>query len=164
MRPEHSRENTEPIAPIARVDPIRTGITIGFLAIFAGGMIAAITAPLNLEKGSWLAAYLTLVAGLTQLLLSHQHQILRLARPASRPLWIQLALWIAGNLLVIVGSLATAPLAVDLGGAILVVALLIALKFSVGTPLVWRAWPLRLFYTAVIISTPIGLVLAHTRV
>lgn len=143
--------------------PIHAGIAVGYLAIFAGGIIAAITAPLGLEKGSWLAAYLILVAGLAQLLLSHQCQILHVRLPAARASWIQLSFFVAGNVAVIIGSLLSQPIVVNLGGIGLIGALGIAIRNAAAAPQVWRKWALQLFYAAVVISVPIGLVLAHMR-
>lgn len=139
------------------------GIALGYVAIFLGGLIAAVTAPLDLEKGSWLAAYLILVAGLAQLLLSHQAQILHASIPSVRDSWTELSLFVAGNAAVIIGSLLALPLLVDFGGIALIGALVLALRAAAGAQNTWRAWAFRVFYAAVIISVPIGLVLAHLR-
>lgn len=143
--------------------PILVGSAVGYGSIFLGGLVAAVTAPLELEKGSWLAAYLVLIAGLAQVFLAHQSNILGAPAPAVRPLWLQLLLWFGGNVLVILGSLLAAPIIVDVGGLALVIALVLALRFTLAAPPAWRVWALRLFYVAVIVSVPIGLVLAHMR-
>lgn len=143
--------------------PHYAGLAVGYSAVFVGGIIAALTSPLGITKGSWLAAYLVLVAGLSQLLLSHQQQLLLTPPRPARWLWTQLLSWMVGNALVIAGSLNGLPLLVGIGGAGLLLALLIALAHTTEAPIAWRAWALRLFYGAVIISVPIGITLAHLR-
>ncbi len=143
--------------------PVRTGLTAGYCAIFTGGIIAAITGPLNLTKGSWLAAYLVLIAGLAQLLLVYQSRLLHLAARPAPSTWMKLGFWAAGNVAVIAGSLISQPVIVDLGGLALISALVIALAGTRGAPLAVRAWLLRACYVAVLLSIPIGLILAHVR-
>src|SRR5690625_1457451 len=96
--------------------PVRVGVAIGYAAIFLGGLAAAATAPLGFEKGSWLAAYLVLVAGLAQIFLSRQSDIVGLPSPPDRSLWAQLFLWVGGNTLVLLGAFFALPIIVDGGG------------------------------------------------
>src|SRR5690625_2058837 len=142
---------------------VRTGLTTGYSAIFAGGIIAAVTGPLNLTKGSWLAAYLVLIAGLAQLLLVYQGRILRVSPLPARFMWMKFSFWAAGNVAVIAGSLASQPVIVDLGSLALVSALIIALVNTRGAPNVVHAWLLRACYVAVLLSIPVGMILAHGR-
>ncbi len=41
-------------------------VVLGALFIVLGGLVAAVTGPLDLVQGSWLAAYLVLVCGVAQ--------------------------------------------------------------------------------------------------
>jgi len=142
---------------------VRTGLITGYSAIFAGGIVAAVTGPLNLAKGSWLAAYLVLIAGLAQLLLVYQGRILRVAALPARSMWMKFSFWAAGNGAVIAGSLASQPVIVDLGGLALVSALILALAHTRGAPMIVHARVLRACYVAVLLSIPVGLILAHLR-
>jgi hypothetical protein len=143
--------------------PEIVGATIGYASIVCGGLIAAVTSPLDLSKGSWLAAYLVLISGLAQVLLAQQSRILRAQQPQTRSAALVLVAWVLGNFSVVAGSLMRVPLIVDFGGLLLMAALISAL---LGTQHATRralAWLLRLSYAAVFISIPVGLVLAHLR-
>jgi hypothetical protein len=98
---------------------------IGICSVVLGGLVAAVTEPLDLAHGSWLAAYLVLVGGVAQCAMGQA----RFRRPdVMRPRrgWAQIGCWNVGNALVIGATLAGEPLAVDLGSAVLLVALAIA--------------------------------------
>lgn len=139
------------------------GYSWGFVCIFAGGLVAAVTGPLAFEKGSWLAAYLVLVAGIAQLVLSKQRILLNTAITAPPGLHLRLTTWAVGNLLVMAGSHTRLPIIVDLGGITLVVALAAALVHSRTAQRRGLAWIARAFYVALLVSIPIGLVLAQIR-
>lgn len=143
--------------------PERFGLVAGFTAIFVGGLIAAVTNPLQLRSGSWLAAYLVLVAGLAQLLLAGQRHLLATANASIKSQWWQLGCWFNGNLAVIIGSLTATPLLVDAGGVALIAALVLALLGTRTAKEIAPAWAARLFYVALALSIPIGLLLAHVR-
>ncbi|MGO1968418.1 hypothetical protein, partial [Corynebacterium casei] len=88
---------------------------IGGVFVLLGGAVAAVTSPLGIEKGSWLAAYLVLVAGVPVYLVGQfiAHWL------AGRGGWALLIGWNLGNAAVIVGSLLSLPLLVDVGGIVL---------------------------------------------
>ena len=97
----------------------------GVCSVVLGGLVAAVTGPVDLAHGSWLAAYLVLVGGVTQCAMGQA----RLRRPAAtspRRAWAQIGCWNVGNAVVIGATLAGEPLAVDLGSLLLVIALAIA--------------------------------------
>lgn len=142
--------------------PRTVGLTIGALCVIAGGLVAAVTGPLDLAKGSWLAAYLVLVAGVAQIVLADQSRLLQVeARPRAE--WVTLVLWVLGNAGVVVGTLARLPFVVDAGGLALAVALGYAVLGTRRTRAVALGWALRFIYVVVLVSIPIGLVLAHQR-
>lgn len=130
--------------------------------VVLGGLVAAVTDPLALDKGSWLAAYLVLVCGVAQHVMA-----LRRARgrtPGASPggAWAQLGLWNAGNAAVVAGSLAGVPGAVDAGSALLVGALALALRADRTVPGPdLRAWVYRGMLLVLLVSIPVGAVLAH---
>lgn len=138
-------------------------LVIGGACIVAGGLVSAVTGPLALSHGSWLAAYLVLVAGCAQIALGALQQRLAVSGPSPRVRGAQLGLFNVGNAAVIIGTLLAAPFVVDAGGLLLVAALaafLIALRGS--RPGV-AVWVFRALVIVLLASIPIGLVLAHLR-
>ncbi|MCU7730318.1 hypothetical protein ODJ79_41930 [Actinoplanes sp. KI2] len=98
---------------------------IGLCSIVLGGLVAAVTGPLDLAHGSWLAAYLVLVGGVAQWAMGNARQRRPEVRQPRRG-WAQIGCWNVGNLLVIAATLAGEPWLVDLGSILLFVALAIA--------------------------------------
>lgn len=139
------------------------GYGIGVGCIVLGGLIAAVTGPMQLEKGSWLAAYLVLIGGVAMCVLSLQHHYIDVAAPTARRQWAVTGLWSLGNVLVVTGALTSNALLTDAGGIVLWVVLVIALLNSRGARRVWVAWALRALYVILIMSIPIGLILTHLR-
>lgn len=148
-----------------RTSTIRVvGVTLGGLSIFFGGLVAAVTGPMAIDKGNWLAAYLVLVAGLAQVLLSGQQIILEARETVPQKELTKLMCSVGGNIAVISGTFSDSPLVVDLGGFALSVGLIIALIQTDGAQRVPLAWLARVFYILVLISIPVGLLLAHLQV
>ena len=141
----------------------RAGIAWGFACVALGGLVAAVTGPLELEKGSWLAAYLVLVAGLAQIVLAGQRQYFDAVAAGTTGFHLRVTLWAGGSLLVMAGSLAHAPFVVDAGGAALVVALAAALWNVRSARRRGLAQLAGAFYAVLLVSIPVGLVLAHLR-
>lgn len=157
-------------------------VMIGAVCIVAGGLIAAITSPLELVHGSWLAAYLVLVCGVAQFAMG----IVELGHaagsageiPRSRG-WTQVVTLNIGNAGVIVGTLMRDPLIVDAAIVLLLVAFIIALLGSTGSATQslgalaglrhnggatqFLTWLYRVFLVLLVISLPVGAVLAHLR-
>lgn len=120
--------------------------------IVVGGAVAAVNSAAPFDHGSWLAAYLVLVGGVSQILLG----VGRTALPAPRPPLAlhraPLALWNLGSLVVPAGVLADLAPMVTVGSVALLAGLVL---FARGlTPLrrdvrglatlYWRsssAWP-----------------------
>ena len=100
-----------------------TVAALGGAAIVAGGLVAAVNSAAPFAHGSWLAAYLVLVAGVSQLVLGIGVQALPVHQRASTTRRVQLGFWNVGNLAVVAGVLADAPLAVAAGSGVLLVAL-----------------------------------------
>lgn len=141
---------------------------IGGVFVLLGGAVAAVTSPLGIEKGSWLAAYLVLVGGVPVYLVGQfiAHW------SAGRGGWALLIGWNLGNAAVIVGSLLSLPLLVDVGGIVLLIPLVyllcIALQRKITVEDSSRAaviarWLLIAALVIMIFSIPVGLLLAHLR-
>lgn len=146
-----------------KASPRIAGLMIGAVSIVGGGLVAAVASPLQLEKGSWLAAYLVLITGVAQLVLAQQQHLLHPNQNQRRSEWFTLWFWIIGNTAVIVGSLQSAPLVVDAGGVLLIIAVLLAWIRTRGTQNKILGIALRIIYFIVIVSVPVGLLLAHLR-
>ena len=142
--------------------PVRA---IALLWVITGGLVAAVTSPLGLEHGSWASAFQVLVGGVMQGALGIAQHHLAAGRIGRRTLLAQLLAWNLGCLAVIGGTLITAPLLVDAGGLLLVVAMVLMIR-AVGRGARGPAWALWLFRAALVVtaaSIPVGLVLAHLR-
>lgn len=144
-------------------------VPAGWLFVVVGGLVAAVTGPLELEHGSWLAAYLVLVCGVATSAIGAMQ-----TRPGTTPMprvrsQVQLGSWTIGNAAVIVGTLGEVPWIVDVGAAFLVVALVVALVHTAtagtlstaGTVQWLTLWTYRALLVVLVVSVPIGVVLAH---
>jgi hypothetical protein len=141
--------------------PERVGYGAGVTFVVVGGLVAAVTGPLQLDRGSWLAAYLVLVCGVAQCVLSSQQHLLATAPPARS--WTWLVAWNSGNLLVVLGALTRVPLLADLGGVLLGCAVVVALARTRGAARRLRAVLFRVTYVVLLVSIPVGLTISHLR-
>lgn len=144
-------------------------LLIGAAGVVAGGLVAAVTNPLKLEHGSWVAAYLVLVVGVAQIGLGILQERLVAAPTSARMRASQLVTWNVGNAAVIGGTVAAAPFVVDAGGVLLVAALALFLAAQRGQPLPagphrTAAWVFRGLVLLLLVSIPVGLTLAHLGV
>lgn len=129
----------------------------GFVVL--GGLVAAVTGPLHLPLGSWLAAYLVLVCGAAQCAVAAVQNTF-LDRPVpSRVFAAELVLWNLANLATIVGTLLGLTTLARLGGLALVVALLLALVVSRWARRAPLVWVYRGCLVVMLVSIPIGLFL-----
>jgi hypothetical protein len=141
---------------------------LGSICVVAGGLVAAATAPAPSEHGSWAAAYLVLVAGVAQIALGAGQALLAPRTPTPRLVAAQFVTWNAGNAAVLAGTLAGIVPLVDAGGAGLVAALALLVHGvrGAGERGAGGGWALRgfrLLVAVLLVSIPIGLVLAHVR-
>lgn len=145
--------------------PLAVMIGIGGAAIVAGGLVAAAAGPLDWSKGSWASAYLVLVAGAAQVAYGLLQRPLSLHAPSARIVVWQLVLFNVGNGLVLAGSLVSAPVVVDVGGAALVASLvlfLVAVRHRARTHAA-AVWTYRGLTALLLVSIPIGLTLATVQ-
>jgi hypothetical protein len=142
---------------------------LGAAGIIGGGLVSAVTGPLSWEHGSWAAAYLVLVLGVAQLVFGVGQAWLAREVPGRLTIGWELLGWNVGSALVIAGSVLERPVVVDVGGVLLVVALaLFAVAVRSGRPpeVVGSVWFRRVYLLLVLVilvSIPIGLVLAAVR-
>ena len=159
------------------VAPARFMTAVGGACIVLGGLVAAATDPLNLSKGSWLAAYLVLVGGVAQWAMGVMQAPAGTRRVTATWEWVQAAAWNLGNVGVVVGSLSGTPGLVDAAAVPLLIALGVALRAAWLEPKPasrgrrpQRAavaesfrWGYRIMLIILVVSVPIGMLLAHLR-
>lgn len=139
-------------------------LALGSVAIIAGGVVAAVTRPLGFEEGSWLAAYLVLVGGVALIGLGTGQALFSPEPPTSTSTSGQLIAWVASSTAVVVGTLTSTPAVTAIGGAVLLVVLVtfvVSVRGSTSTGV--AIWLYRAILLVLVVSIPIGLVLAWQR-
>lgn len=139
--------------------------TVGCGAVILGGLIAAATDPIDLYRGSWMAAYLVLVVGASQVVMGTARKVHGERKDSWA--WTQFGCWNAGSAIVIAGTLSASPTSVSLGSVLLLVALGIAINAARGLPM-GSPFRLRMLaYRAVLgilaLSIPVGILLSFLR-
>lgn len=139
---------------------------VGTCAILLGGLVAAVTEPLELTKGSWAAAYLVLVAGLSQCVMGAAQCAWGQNRSASWRGWLQFASWNLGNISVLLGALSGVEVLVYAGSGTLVIALFLAftsIRLLERAPSRWPLIVYRVLLVLLTISIPVGVFLSAVR-
>lgn len=170
--PIKQADSRGPRAPRAgdRFAPAAFLATVGMCCIVLGGLVAAVTSPLDLAHGSWVAAYLVLVGGVAQYLMGRARP-LRQEEAQRRWAWTQFGVWNLGNAGVIIGTLAGQTLPVAVGSVALFVGLAIALHAARPSALPshgpvsgpFTSWAYRALLVALAISIPVGVALSYIR-
>jgi len=152
-----------PIAGAGRNRPALLFAVIGLACVVAGGLVAAVTAHAPTQHASWAAAYLVLVAGVAQVGLGAGVAALAPQPPTPRVWAASLLGWNAGNAAVIAGTVGEVVALVDVGGVLLVLALVLMIWTVRGaaTGRRWLLWGFRVLVVVLLVSIPIGLVLAQ---
>jgi hypothetical protein len=136
---------------------------LGVACVVAGGVVSAASAGGPTEHTAWAVAYLVLVAGVAQIGLG-LGQLLA-TRPTGAASAAELGVWNLGNAGVLAGVLLPVTALVDVGGALLVVALALAVYNVRGARAQgatrWLLHLFRLLVLVLLVSIPIGLVLAR---
>lgn len=143
---------------------ISPALAVALVCTIAGGLVAAVTAHAPTRSASWASAYLVLVGGVATLGLAMGRGILSPDRVPGGRLTGELATWLAGNALVVIGTLAELTWLVDVGGALLVAALaLVALGVRGGRGPGWLQGLFAALVAVLLVSIPVGLFLARLR-
>lgn len=139
-----------------------TFFLIGSAFVILGGLVAAVSTPLGFASGPWLAAYLVLVCGVAQCLFGIMRRYVAPSPMTGGVFAVELVCWNAGNAAVVVGDLVRIPFIVGIGGALLVVVLVLQLVHlrHVIAALRWAAWLYGIVVAVLLASIPIGIVLA----
>ncbi|WP_228266515.1 hypothetical protein [Ornithinimicrobium ciconiae] len=108
----------------ARWRVARPFVGLALLGVLAGGLVAAVTGPLDLRHGSWAAAYLVLVVGVAQAVFGAGRAWLPAVATVPPPrLLLELAAWNVGSLAIIAGTVLDQVWLVVAGSVLLVGAL-----------------------------------------
>jgi hypothetical protein len=134
---------------------------VGGCCVVVGGLVAAVTGPLTLDHGSWLAAYLVLVCGAAQCAFGIAPRQLAALPVHAWSYWIELICWNVGNAAVITGTLAGLPIVADIGGVPLLIALVVTIRVVRTSSRRLLSCGYRAAMGALIVSIPIGLTLAQ---
>lgn len=143
-------------------------LLIGTGCVIAGGLVAAVTAANPSEHAAWASAYLVLVGGVAQIGLG-AGQARFAPRVSPRLVAAQLLGWNGGNAAVLAGTLLGVLPLVDVGGGLLAVGLALFVHGARGAASRlagldrWLLRGYRLLVVIVLVSIPVGLVLARLR-
>ncbi|OLT18143.1 hypothetical protein BJF81_06725 [Ornithinimicrobium sp. CNJ-824] len=134
---------------------------VGLIAVITGGLVAAATGPTGFTDGSWVAAYLVLVAGVAQVGLGVGQALLAVVPPSGRRRGWQLLVYNVANAAVLLGTLTESVSVVVAGGVLLLLAL--ALFLAAARHPRTHSWPLaiyRILLAILGVSVPVGIVLS----
>ncbi len=137
----------------------------GGLSIVAGGLVAAVTGPTNWERGSWVAAFLVLVAGVAQIGVGASQAHLGPTPTSASSTAVECALWNLACIATIVGSLLNNTVVVAIASTPLVAALIMSTFAVRGSQSRHQRLLLayRLLLILLLASIPVGITLAWAR-
>lgn len=137
-------------------------VVIAFAGILLGGAVSAASAPSANYTASWAAAYLVLVVGVAQLALGIGQALLAPHQPSARIITAEAVVYNVANLAVLIGTLVDRTVIVDLGGVLMIAALVLFLVAVRGAQTQHR-WLLHGYRTVIailVVTTPIGLIIS----
>lgn len=146
-------------ADMSTASPI---LVVGGLGIIAGGLLSAATASAPTRHIAWAVAYLVLVVGVAQICLGAGQALLAERTPRWSVTIAELIFVNLGNAGVLIGTVLETPWLVDAGGVALIVALVYFVVGARGhTELRWLRYLYWFVIVVLLISIPVGLVLAR---
>ena len=140
-------------------------LAAGGVSIVAGGLIAAVTGPTDWDHGTWVAAFLVLVAGVAQIGVGAGQAQLAPVAPTVGYAAVECVLWNAGCMTIVTGTLLSSPAAVSVGSTLLVAALGMSTFAVRGSGSHHSLFLLmyRVLLIVLLASIPIGIALAWSR-
>lgn len=140
-------------------------LAAGGVSIVAGGLVAAVAGPTDWDHGSWVAAFLVLVAGVAQIGVGAAQAQLAPVAPTVGFAAVACVLWNAGCMTIVTGTLLSNQVAVSIGSTLLAAALAMSTFALRGSGIQPRQFllPYRVLLLVLLTSTPIGIALAWTR-
>jgi putative Mn2+ efflux pump MntP len=140
-------------------------LILGGVSVIVGGLLSAAAAPAPSYTASWAVAYIVLVAGVAQLVLGLGQARLAPHQPSARVVAVEAIAFNLAHVAVLLGTVIGSPWIVDVGAALIVVALglFIWSVRGVSTGSRWVLYGFRAVILIVLITTPIGVILAHLK-
>jgi hypothetical protein len=141
-------------------------LAIGGAGILAGGLVSAASAASPSYLASWTVAYLVLVVGFAQVLLGIGQAQLAARRPPAALVLAEVLAFNLANVAVVAGSLASLVVLTWVGALLIVVAMALFIWAARGGPTGNRGllWLYRAMIVLLLVSAPIGIILAHSRI
>ncbi|MEO9079320.1 MAG: hypothetical protein ABI268_08410 [Rhodanobacter sp.] len=139
-------------------------LVVAFVAIVAGGAVAAASAHAPNQRLVWMVAYLVLVVGVAQAILGGGQALLAHGLPSGRTRVAQCLLFNTGNAGVVVGTMSSALSLVWVGILLFVAALVMFLLATRVANKGWQLYVYRMILLLVGTGAIIGLVMASTHV
>ncbi|GAB3038856.1 hypothetical protein GCM10027052_18180 [Parafrigoribacterium mesophilum] len=140
-------------------------LILGGVSVIAGGVLSAAAAPAPSYTASWAVAYIVLVAGVAQLVLGLGQAQLASHQPPGRVVAAEAVAFNLAHVAVLLGTIIGAAWMVDIGAALIVVALGLFIwsvrGASAGNR--WMLYGFRVMILIVLITTPIGVVIANLK-
>lgn len=138
---------------------------ISAVSVVLGGAVSAASAPNANYTASWAVAYLVLVAGVAQLALGATQALLTPEPPSPRIITAEVLAYNLANVAVLVGTLVSQTVIVDLGGVLMIVALVLFLWAVRGARAsnTWLLYGFRIVVAILVVTTPIGLIISAVR-
>jgi hypothetical protein len=140
-------------------------LTLGGISLILGGVVSAASAGSPSYTSAWAVAYLVLVGGVAQLVLGIGQAELASKKLPATLLAAEAALLNLSTVAVLLGTLLAAPALTYVGAGLLVIALVAFIWAVRGASqhLPWLLWAFRIMVVVLLVSAPIGLVIAHSR-
>ncbi|MEO6944753.1 MAG: hypothetical protein ABI053_08585 [Lacisediminihabitans sp.] len=139
-------------------------VLLGVAAVIAGGMVSAFTASTPSRQLAWLVAYLVLVVGVAQIGLGAGQSWLAVHPLGGGVLVTEFLGFTLGNAGVAAGTMLSLPIMVNVGGILLVASLALFLWGVRGSVRGgWLRYVYRALVALLLVSIPIGLILAQIR-
>ena len=143
----------------------RAVVLLGTVCTVAGGLLAAVSRPLDIGLGPWASAFLVLVGGMAPIGLMVGQSLLATAPVPSHLRRGEFASWYAGVAATLAGAFVGGPVLTTLGAVLLAVALALFLAGTRSHDRRRRFWwgMYRALIVVVLAGAPIGAVLAWVR-
>lgn len=146
-----------------RVSAAMPFLIVATLAMVGAGGLAAATAHAPTQPLVWMVAYLVLVAGVAQAALGSAQAWFSVTPPSLSFRNSEFALFNAGNIGVIVGTLGSAWIAVLVGTLLFTAALAMFLHSSSKSRAGWPSWLYRVLLAILFAGSVVGLLLSAAR-
>jgi hypothetical protein len=140
-------------------------LILGGVSVITGGVVSAAAAPAPSYTTSWAVAYIVLVAGVAQLVLGLGQAQLAPHQPSGRVVAIEAVAFNLAHVAVLLGTVAGAAWVVDIGAALIILTLALFIWSVRGATNQNRLllYGFRLMILIVLVTTPIGVVIAHLK-